>query len=151
MNNKITPNIWFHTTDGKLSEVIQYYKNIFGKDFLEGPITPLGKGPSGNAEMAEVKIFESTYSLMSTEKLHQKFNDSISFIIKCQNQDEIDKFWNYFTKEGKAVQCGWCNDKYDLRWQIIPNNLGELMNRPGAWEVMMGQKKIIIEDYLKLK
>jgi predicted 3-demethylubiquinone-9 3-methyltransferase (glyoxalase superfamily) len=60
---------------------------------------------------------------------------------------EIDKFWNYFTKEGKESQCGWCIDKYGLRWQVIPNNLREFMARPNAWEVMMKQKKIVIAEY----
>lgn len=45
------------------------------------------------------------------------------------------------------VQCGWCNDKFGLRWQIIPTNLGELMQKPNAWEVMMKQKKIVIAEY----
>ena len=148
-NNKIVPSLWFNSESGNISIVIDYYKNIFGNDFDSGSIMPLGQTPSGNTEMCQVKIFGQTYSMMSTEKAHHLFNDALAFTINCDDQQEIDKFWNYFTEEGKEVQCGWCIDKYGLRWQVIPKNLGELMGKPNAWEVMMKQKKIIIEEYLK--
>jgi predicted 3-demethylubiquinone-9 3-methyltransferase (glyoxalase superfamily) len=147
--NKINPSLWFHTQTGNISEVLEYYQSVFGNDFQAGRVTPLGKTPSGNTELCEVNIYGQKYILMSTEKEHHPFNDSMSLTINCEGQYEIDKFWNYFIKEGKEVQCGWCVDKYGLRWQVIPNNLGELMSKPNAWEVMMKQKKIVIEEYLK--
>ncbi|MCG8698362.1 MAG: VOC family protein [Bacteroidales bacterium] len=79
-----------------------------------------------------------------------RLNDSVSLIINCENQQEIDKPWNYFTSEGEESQCDWCNDKYGLRWQVLPRNIGELMSQPKAGEVMMGQKKIIIEEYYQI-
>lgn len=147
--NKIIPSLWFHTNTGSISKVVDYYKQIFDKDFEVGNIIPLGQTPSGNTEMCEVKIFGQKYSLMSTEKEHHPFNDALAFTINCEDQNEIDKFWNYFIHEGKEVQCGWCIDKYGLRWQVLPNNFGELMSQPNSWEVMIKQKKIIIEAYLK--
>lgn len=148
-NNKIKPCIWFSTDEGQLSNVLGYYKGVFGEDFQVGSIIPLGQTPSGNAEMCEVMVFGQQYSLMCTEKEHHSLNDAISLMINCEGQKEIDHFWNYFTRGGKEAPCGWCVDKYGLRWQIIPRNLGELMSRPHAFEVMMKQKKIIIDDYLK--
>lgn len=64
---------------------------------------PLGQTPSGNTEMCEVKIFGLNYSFMSTEKPHHSFNDAVAFTINCEDQHEIDKYWNYFTKEGTEV------------------------------------------------
>ena len=87
---------------------------------------------------------------MCTEKQHHPFNDAFSLIVNCDDQNEIDKYWNYFTREGKEVQCGWCTDKYELRWQVIPKSMGQLMSRPNAFNVMMRQKKIIIQEYLAL-
>ena len=145
---KIIPNIWLHTNDGKLSEAVEYYENIFAKNFIRGQIVPLGQTPSGNAEMCNVHIFEQKFTFMSTQKEHMPPNDSVSFIINCDGQNEIDAFWNYFTKDGKESQCGWCIDKYGIRWQILPKNLAELMSKPNAWKVMMGQKKIVIAEYL---
>ena len=147
--NKIIPSLWFRTDGGNILKVVEYYKNIFGNDFEEGEIMPLGLTPSGNTEICEVKIFGRKYSFMSTEKEHHTFNDALSFTIFCEDQKEIDKFWNYFTRDGKESQCGWCIDKFGLRWQVLPVNFGELMSKPNAWKVMMSQKKIVIEEYLK--
>jgi predicted 3-demethylubiquinone-9 3-methyltransferase (glyoxalase superfamily) len=147
--NKIFPSLWFSTDGGSISKVIEYYKNIFENDLDNGNIIPLGKSPSGNTEMCEVKIFGQKYSFMCTEKEHHRFNDALSFTINCKDQKEIDKIWNYFTSEGEESQCGWCIDKYGLRWQVLPENLGELMSKPDSWKVLMSQKKIVIKEYLK--
>lgn len=149
MQNKITPNIWFNTSNGKISSVLDYYKEIFAADFKAGQIIPLGDTPSGNSEMCEVTIFGQKYMILTTANEHHPLNDAVSFIINCEGQNEIDKYWDYFTKEGKEVQCGWCIDKFGLRWQVLPKNLSELMSKPNAFKVMMGQKKIVIEEYLK--
>ena len=146
--SKIVPCLWFNTEGGKISLVIDYYKNIFGKDFKESAVTPLGDTPSGSTEICEVQIFDKKYSFMSTSISHHPFNDSVAFAIYCKDQIEIDKFWNYFIKEGKEVQCGWCIDKFGLRWQILPENLGALMSKPNSFNIMMKQKKIIIKEYL---
>lgn len=148
-NNKIKPCIWLSADGGQLSNVIAYYKDVFSENFQEGTIIPLGHTPSGNAEMCEFVVFGQRFSLMSTETEHHPLNDAISLMINCEGQKEIDHFWNYFTREGKEAPCGWCVDKYGLRWQVIPRNFGELMSRSHAFEIMMKQKKIIIKDYLK--
>ncbi|MBA3663028.1 MAG: VOC family protein [Bacteroidetes bacterium] len=147
--NKIVPCLWFCTENGSVAKVTEYYKNIFGENFQNGPIIPLGSTPGGNTEMCEVFIFENKYTLMSTANEHHTFNDALAFAINCEDQNEIDKYWNYFTQEGKEVQCGWCIDKFGLRWQVLPKNLGKLMSKPNSFEIMMKQKKIIIEEYLK--
>ena len=147
-NNKIIPCLWLTTDGGHLANVIIYYKNVFGNNFQSGQIIPLGQTPSGNTEMCEVEIFGHPYSLMSTEMEHHVLNDAVSFKISCDDQKEIDHFWQYFTQAGKESQCGWCIDKYGLRWQIIPKNIGELMRKTNAWEIMMQQKKIVIAEYL---
>ena len=106
-NNKIVPCIWLTSHGGKLSNVIEYYKNVFVADFKAGNIVPLGNTPSGNSEMCEVEIFGLKYSLMCTEKEHNPLNEAVSFMINCDDQREINHFWNYFTQEGKESQCGW--------------------------------------------
>lgn len=145
--HKIIPSLWFHTCNGRIGEVIKYYKDIFENNFQSAEVIPLGETPSGNTELCEVNIFGQKYSFMSTAHKHQLFNDAVSFTLNCNDQEEIDKYWNYFTKEGKESYCGWCIDKYGLRWQIIPENLKDLMSKPDSWQVMMKQKKIIIDEY----
>jgi predicted 3-demethylubiquinone-9 3-methyltransferase (glyoxalase superfamily) len=90
--NKIIPSLWFNTEGGNISEVIEYYKNVFEKDFDNGNIIPLGVTPSGNTEMCEVKIFGQKYSLMSTEKEHHQFNDALALTINCEDQKKLINF-----------------------------------------------------------
>lgn len=149
MKNRIIPSLWFSTRGGSISEVLKYYKKVFGNAFEEGSIVSLGVTPSGNAELCEAKLFKQKYSLMSTEEVHHRFNDALSLTLYCKGQKEIDKFWNYFTRDGEESQCGWCIDKYGLRWQVLPENFAELMSRPNSWKVMMSQKKIVIAEYKK--
>lgn len=149
IQHKIVPGLWFRTDGGDISKVIEYYKNIFGNDFQAGQIIPLGETLSGNTEICEVHIFGQIISLMSTANEHHLFNDAISFTINCEGQNEIDKYWNYFTREGEESQCGWCADKYGLRWQVLPKNFSDLMSKSNSFKVMMKQKRIVIEEYFK--
>jgi len=147
--NKIVPCLWFQTENGNIQTVTTYYETIFGEHFQAGPKVPLGNTPSGNTEMCEVNIFGKKYNFMSTANEHHAFNDALAFALYCTDQDEIDRYWDYFTLEGKEVQCGWCIDKFGLRWQVLPENLGALMSKPNSFQIMMKQKKIIIEEYLR--
>jgi len=145
--NKITPALWYHTEDGKVKHVLEYYAKIFESNFEVGSPMPLGETPSGYAEMCSIKIFGNEYLIMTTATPHHEFNDAIAFMIHCEDQAEIDKYWNYFTQEGEESMCGWCMDKFGLRWQIIPKNFAELMSKPNAGSVMYKQRKIIIAEY----
>ena len=149
MKDKIIPCLWYSAHEGKIAEIVSYYQEIFGENLKQVSMMELGETPSGYAEMCEVEIFGQKYSWMNTANEHNKMNDSFALMINCDGQEEIDKYWNYFTKEGKESQCGWCVDRYGLRWQVIPSNFRELMSKPNSWQVMMGQTKLIIADYLK--
>lgn len=146
---KITPALWYHTKDGSMKQVLNYYKKIFAINFKSEKVIPLGQTPSGNTEMCYIKFFGQEYLLMTTEIEHHKFNDTFAIMLHCKDQKEIDKYWNYFTKEGEESMCGWCMDKFGLRWQVIPKNMDELMSKPNAGRVMSKQRKIIIAEYLK--
>lgn len=74
------------------------------------------------------------------------FNESISFMISCKDQEEIDYYWSKLSAVSESEQCGWCKDKYGLSWQIVPENLGKLMTGPKSQENLMKMKKIIIAD-----
>jgi predicted 3-demethylubiquinone-9 3-methyltransferase (glyoxalase superfamily) len=126
---------------------LEYYQDIFGNEFRHGQIIPLGNTPSGKTEMCEAYFFGQKYFFMETEIEHHPLNDAMSLMLYCEDQQEIDKYWDNICKEGTAVQCGWCIDKFGLRWQILPKNLPELMSRPHAFEVMMKQTKIVIAAY----
>lgn len=109
--DKIKPCIWFSADGGKLANILNYYQTVFGDNFHAQPTIPLGKTPSGYAEMCEVQIFGLPYLLMNTEKEHHPLNDAMSLMINCENQAEIDHFWDYFTRDGKEAPCSWCIDR----------------------------------------
>jgi predicted 3-demethylubiquinone-9 3-methyltransferase (glyoxalase superfamily) len=59
-----------------------------------------------------------------------KFNESVSFVVNCDTQEEIDYYWNKLTKGGEESMCGWLKDRFGLSWQIVPSNIGKLMTDP---------------------
>jgi len=76
-----------------------------------------------------------------------KFTEAVSFSIPCRDQEEIDYYWSKLSKVPEAEQCGWCKDQYGLSWQVVPENMDELMKRPSAFAKMMEMKKLVIKDF----
>lgn len=76
-----------------------------------------------------------------------KFNESVSFSIPCKDQDEIDYYWEKLSKVPESEQCGWCKDQYGLSWQVVPENMDELMKRPDAYAKMMEMHKLVIAEF----
>lgn len=139
---KITPFLWF---DKNLKEIIDYYVSIFpeAKVSLNGTLSDT---PSGDVETATITIFDQEFSLMTAGPLF-KFTEAISFVINCENQQEIDYYWDKFTSNGgKEVECGWVKDKYGLSWQVVPTALGELMSK-GNTE----QRNRVTQAFMKMK
>lgn len=114
MTDKIIPCIWYHTDDGSMQRVIEYYSRVFSSQMEAGEVISLGETPGGYTEMAEVSIYGQRYTLMSTSEVHHPLNDAVSFVIHCEDQQEIDHIWNYFTEDGQESQCGWCIDKFGI-------------------------------------
>jgi len=119
---KITPFLWF---DNNIEEAIDFYTSIF-KKFKVHNINHLpGMGD---------KAFSASFELEGQEFMalnggpRFKFTEAISFYVNCEDQQEIDYYWEKLTAGGGAEsRCGWLKDKFGLSWQIIPANLGELM------------------------
>jgi len=85
-----------------------------------------------------------------------KFNEAISMFVNCEDQEEVDYFWNALTADGgEESMCGWLKDKYGLSWQIVPKQLGELMGDPDpekskrVMDAMLKMQKIIVADLKK--
>jgi predicted 3-demethylubiquinone-9 3-methyltransferase (glyoxalase superfamily) len=75
------------------------------------------------------------------------FTEAISFQVDCKDQDEIDYYWGKLSHNPEAEQCGWCKDRYGVSWQIVPENMEELLTKPGAFATLMNQHKIVIDEY----
>src|SRR5258708_1062555 len=73
-----------------------------------------------------------------------KFTEAVSFLIECEDQAEIDYFWEKLSAVPESEQCGWCKDKFGLSWQVIPKGMSGMINNPKAMQAMLQMKKIDI-------
>jgi predicted 3-demethylubiquinone-9 3-methyltransferase (glyoxalase superfamily) len=139
---KITPFLW---VDANLEEVIDYYKSIF----KSSKVTSSHKTPDGSLMTASMEIEGQPFMLLSGGS-HFQFNESISFLVRCETQQEVDHYWDSLTANGgKESMCGWLKDKYGLSWQITPTVLLDLMAAGGeggkrVMQAMMQMQKIDI-------
>ncbi len=152
LKQKITPCLWVETTNAK--EVIDYYLTIFkeGKLIEHNKHKNPSEAGGGNFETAILDLNGIEFSILAAGP-YFKFNESVSFVINCQDQEEVDYYWNALTiNGGQESACGWCKDKYGLSWQIVPVEYFELINSPDAKvrEKAMSntfkQKKIILSE-----
>lgn len=156
---KITTNLWFNK---EAEEAAYYYMSIFKNSGI-GRITYYGKEgheihkmPEGSVMTVEFTIEGQTFIGLNGGPIF-KFNESISFVVNCQDQKEIDYYWDKLTENGdpKAQVCGWLKDKFGVSWQIVPTVLAEMISDPNseksqrAMGAMMKMKKIDIETLQK--
>jgi predicted 3-demethylubiquinone-9 3-methyltransferase (glyoxalase superfamily) len=152
ISQKITPSIWVETTDAKA--VADYYLSIFkeGKMKEHQKYTNPPEAGGGNFETATVEIAGMELSILAAGPF-QKFNDSVSFVVNCKDQAEVDYYWSALTANGgQESSCGWCKDKYGLSWQVIPVEYFSLINstdpivKEKAMKNTLQQKKIILSE-----
>jgi predicted 3-demethylubiquinone-9 3-methyltransferase (glyoxalase superfamily) len=152
IQQKITPSIWVETTDAKA--VADYYLSIFKngqlKEHHQYKNPPEAGG--GNFETAIIEIADMEFSILAAGP-YFKFNESVSFVINCKDQEEVDYYWNALTTNGgEEGSCGWCKDKYGLSWQVVPVEYFALINsndpavREKAMKNTFSQKKLILSE-----
>lgn len=140
---KIIANLWF---DNEAEEAVDFYTSIF-KDSKKGTITRYGKSgaevsgkPEGSIMTVDFEILGQKFVALNGRP-EFKFTEAISFMVECEDQEEIDYYWGKLTEGGdeKAQICGWLKDKYGLSWQIVPRVLSDLAerNEPKKFENMM--------------
>ncbi len=140
ISQRITPMLMFvGGVCGKTEEAVNFYVSVF-KDSPTGAtaetkaaiLARYGKGEEPDSE-GSVKFASFTLSgqeFVAMDSAHEHkfaFNEAISFIVPCENQEEIDYFWEKLSADPQAGQCGWLKDKYGLSWQITPTILSELL------------------------
>ncbi|MBN2356492.1 VOC family protein [candidate division KSB1 bacterium] len=137
---------------GQSEAAIGFYASVFRDTKAEVLARYLeGEAPDkpGTVKYAQFSLEGQEFAAMDSAHAHNfSFNEAVSFIVNCQDQPEIDYFWDKLSAVPEAEQCGWVKDKYGVSWQITPANMGELMarNPQKTTPVMLGMKKIIIAD-----
>lgn len=130
MIQKITPFLWF---DSQAEEAAKFYVSIFNDSKITS-ISHYGEGapvPAGTVMTVAFQIEGQQFTALNGGPLFG-FTEAISFVVHCQNQAEVDYYWEKLTNGGTEVQCGWLKDKYGVSWQVVPNKLMELLNHPDA-------------------
>ena len=118
---KIYPCLWF---DNRIEEAVNFYVGLFGGRILNTSYyNDAGPMPKGT-------VLTMTFTLQDEEFMalnggpEFKFTEAVSFVVKCQDQAEVDKYWSALTADGgRESQCSWCKDRYGLSWQIVPEAL----------------------------
>jgi len=149
----ITPNLWF---DGNAKEAVDFYVSVFPDSKIISTMNYPNSAEEGLADFQldmAGKVLTVEYELSGNHFMainagpEFKFNESVSFMVPCKDQEEIDFYWEKLSGVPASEQCGWCKDKYGLSWQIVPENMEELMNSPRAFAKLMDMKKIVIADF----
>lgn len=147
---KIVPNLWFNRN---AEEAVDYYVSVF----KDAKVLKKEYYPTEGLEDFQ-KEFAGQVLTVDYELNGQQFvainagpeftlSEAVSFAVFCDDQAEIDYYWDKLSAVPAAEQCGWCKDKFGLSWQIVPKNIDDLLRIPGNYQVMMKQGKIVIAEY----
>ena len=125
--SKIFPFLWYAK---EAEAAARFYTSIFPDSRVDG-VTALQSespsGPAGSVKVVDFTLFGQRFQAMSAGR-HHEFNDAISMVVICDNQAELDRYWNALLEGGgKPQACGWLVDRFGVRWQIVPAVLEEMM------------------------
>lgn len=127
---KITPFLW---SSNEAEEAAAFYASVFPDSRVTRVVAMPSEspsGPPGSVKVVEFVLLGQPFLAMSAPRPLDPFNHAVSFVVNCEDQAEIDRYWNALLDGGSAEQCGWLKDRFGLSWQIVPTALGEMMRSP---------------------
>ncbi len=137
---KIMPCLMFtQDVNGKAQEAMEFYTSLFPDSNIDMsyPYPPEAKEKEGTVMHAMFTLAGQKFIAMDGGTEHEfTFNEGISLYVDCDGQEEVDRLWEKLSASPENEQCGWCKDKYGVSWQIIPRQLGELMEKDKSGKVM---------------
>jgi len=146
---KITPSLWY---DGNAEDAVKFYRKVF-KNFKVLKTAYYGEaGPGKKGAVMTISFKLNGMEFLAINGGPQfKFNPSISFIVNCKTQKEIDYYWKKLTDGGKEVQCGWLEDKFGMSWQITPVILDKLIADKNPDKAERVMKEMLTQVKLDIK
>lgn len=141
----ITPCLWFDT---EAEEAARFYTTVFP----HSSVTQIshdgeaGPRPAGTVMMVGFELDGKPFSALNGGPQFT-FDEAISFVIECEDQTEVDHYWDALSEGGEEVQCGWLKDRFGISWQIVPTAVSETVGGPDpegaarATRAMLGMKK----------
>jgi predicted 3-demethylubiquinone-9 3-methyltransferase (glyoxalase superfamily) len=142
---RITPFLWF---DGNAEEAADFYLSVFKNARRLGDLKSddVPNVPKGKPLTVTFELDGQRFTALNGGP-HFKFNEAVSFVVRCDSQAEIDHYWSKLTADGGSEsQCGWLKDKFGLSWQIVPAQLASLLKNPKAMQALMKMKKLDIAE-----
>lgn len=147
----VIPSLLFTgDTCGKAEEASDFYLSVF-KNSIRGVVAryPEGMGPDkeGTVMFTDFKLEDQWFAAMDSAQEHLfNFNEAVSLMVYCKDQEEIDYYWEKLSAVPESEQCGWLKDRYGISWQIVPTRMDEMMSNGTP-----GQVAAITESFLKMK
>ncbi len=141
---RITPFLWF---DSNAEEAVNFYLTVFKNsrrfDELRTPDDTVA--PKGSVLTISFELDGQKFTALNGGP-HFKFTEAVSFVVRCDSQEEVDYYWSKLVAGGTESQCGWLKDKFGLSWQIVPAQLPDLIKHPKAMQAMLKMKKLNIAE-----
>ncbi len=151
IDQKISPFLWFND---QAEEAANLYVSLFeGSSIDDVSRYPEGVpgGQAGQVMTVDFRLAGQHFTALNGGP-EFRFTEATSFMVHCEDQDEVDRLWSQLTDGGgEPSQCGWLKDRYGLSWQIVPNRLVELLSDPdparanAAMQAMLQMQKIEIK------
>jgi predicted 3-demethylubiquinone-9 3-methyltransferase (glyoxalase superfamily) len=141
---RITPFLWFNAN---AEEAVNFYLTVFKNSRLLNEVRIPGGEPGSKGSVLTVafELDGQRFTAINGGPAFA-FTEAVSFVVRCDSQQEVDEYWSKLTAGGSESRCGWLKDKFGLSWQIVPASLPSLIQHPKALQAMMAMKKIDIAE-----
>ena len=141
---RISPFLWF---DSEAEEAVEFYLSVFKNSRRLGEQRTFddSQGPKGSILTIAFELEGQKFTALNGGPLF-KFTEAVSFVVRCDSQQEVDDYWSKLSAGGSESQCGWLKDKFGLSWQIVPARLPDLIKHPKALQAMMKMKKLDLAE-----
>ena len=140
---RITPFLWFNNN---AEDAVNFYLSVFKNSRRLEVLHNNGDHPGpANVLTIAFELDGQRFTALNGGPTF-KFNEAISFVVRCDSQAEVDEYWDKLSAGGSESQCGWLKDKFGLSWQIVPARLADLIKNPAAMQAMLRMKKLDIAE-----
>jgi predicted 3-demethylubiquinone-9 3-methyltransferase (glyoxalase superfamily) len=139
-SSRIAPFLWF---DNNAQEAVNFYLSVFKNSRRLDTL----QNTDGDRPFLTVsfELDGQKFTALNGGPMF-KFNEAISFVVRCDSQADVDEYWDKLSADGTESQCGWLKDKFGLSWQVVPAVLPELIKKPAAMQAMLKMKKLDIAE-----